>query len=143
MFCDLFVSILRASCKHTANTTNSCDKEVVAQVKILDKEVENSQIFSDRLALIKFSMQHLRNPTHSSWSSGANHQASKQLAACLAFQSKSWPTLCLPSVTLPCFTSQRPLRLFHRAVTYAGKRCTCKWNQYVLGRGLEGELYCS
>lgn len=39
MFCDLFVSILRASCKHTANTTNSCDKEVVAQAKILEKEV--------------------------------------------------------------------------------------------------------
>lgn len=53
--------ILQASYKQTVNTTSSCDKEVVAQAKVIEKEVGTPQILSDRLGMMKFSMQYLQN----------------------------------------------------------------------------------
>lgn len=53
--------ILQASYKQTVNTTSSCDKEVVAQAKVIEKEVGTPQILSDRLGVMKFSMQYLQN----------------------------------------------------------------------------------
>lgn len=53
--------ILQGSYKQTVNTTSSCDKEVVAQAKVIEKEVGTPQILSDRLGMMKFSMQYLQN----------------------------------------------------------------------------------
>lgn len=53
--------ILQSSYKQTVNTTSSCDKEVVAQAKVIEKEVGTPQILSDRLGMMKFSMQYLQN----------------------------------------------------------------------------------
>jgi len=61
MFCDLLVFILQASCDQIVNTTSLCDKEVVAQAKVLEKEVETPQILSVMLAVMKFSIQYLGN----------------------------------------------------------------------------------
>lgn len=47
MFCDLLVLIFQASCEQTVNTTSLCAKEVVAQAKILEQEVESPQILSN------------------------------------------------------------------------------------------------
>lgn len=74
MFCDLSVFILQASCKQTVNTISSCDKEVVAQAKVIEKEVGSPQILSERLGMMKFYMQYLQNwltklLTHSWWCS--------------------------------------------------------------------------
>lgn len=38
MFCDLLVFILQASCEQTVNKTILCDKEVVAQEKLLKRK---------------------------------------------------------------------------------------------------------
>lgn len=57
MFCDLLVFILQASCEQTVNKTSLCDKEMVAQAKVLDKQVESPQMLSNWRALMKFSVQ--------------------------------------------------------------------------------------
>lgn len=58
-FSDLLVFILQASCEQTVNVTRFCDKEVVAQAKVLTKKVENPQILAFFLAQLKFSVQYL------------------------------------------------------------------------------------
>ena len=52
MFYDLLVFILQASCEQTVNTTSFCDKEMVAQAKVLENEAESPEILSDWLALM-------------------------------------------------------------------------------------------
>lgn len=99
MFCNLLVFILQASCEQIVKTTSLCDKEVVAQAKILEQEVESPQMLSNWLSLMKFSVQYLgiwltELPTHSWLSSGKNHERRDQLTAQLAIQNKSWQTLC-------------------------------------------------